>query len=586
MTAGLVVVPIAPASAALASCAIAVPTDSTPTNSTLTGRVKLEAPNAAGAGGTQFYVDGKSVGFGYDLSTSGRWQFAQPGTATNGFDMTAYANESHRFSCRYFGPGVAPGPVGPEVHRDSANTIRSTLSGLADNYTVDATLGSPSITLKMTNVVSGGTTQPTSATFYVDGVAVGSGACSAGVCSYSWAPSSPPPLDDGNPDSLDSGLRVLNARAVAPNGIVTWAAPIRVYVNHSDVTVGSRPGARHLMSSFEYVGRGRVVRDGGWSEVIPGTSEVLFAFGDGGLQFGTGSSRGLHHPVFHSSLATTPKVGGLPGLLTERPNPEGWPLPAPYQSQIVQTVGLTDPNGGTCQYHSTWPTGMVKNPANNNLLVPYISRCLENASGGNGGEAWSKHQISGVADYNPSTGVTGLHNVFVAPPGGVLNQRQVLSTPVVDGTNMYFYNAYSTGTYALKVSTASWRDKTAYRWSRNGVFDQSDPNLATSIGAGSSQQISVDRYPTLTGSPYLKITQPGDWKKVTIQKSATPYGPWTTVVSNHTVCWDCRQSNSQVDGGDVYTVYGHPEFTVGNKVVLTYTDYATGRPMSTTVTVP
>ena len=179
------------------------------------------------------------------------------------------------------------GPMSPAQTVTFSNSIRSTMTWPTDGAVVDGTIGSPGVTLKVSNSVTG-TAQPTRATFYVDGKAVGTAPCSNGVCQTTWdaaTSTSGVPFPDA-PEKPRGGLRILHAEVTAGNGKVGRTSPTKVFVNRSDTA--SRP----LLSSYEANGLGRVARDGGYSAQIPGANRTLFVMNDAKWTFQTGVQRG------------------------------------------------------------------------------------------------------------------------------------------------------------------------------------------------------------------------------------------------------------------------------------------------------
>ncbi|KGN37898.1 hypothetical protein [Knoellia subterranea] len=551
-------------------CAITTPT----ANSTLSYTRPVQSTEFwGGTQGSEFYLDGNRIGYS---ETGVDWQrhFVAPGEKTGGLSTSGYANGAHTLTCRDFGTW-GRGALSTSVPVTFNNSVRILITSPTANRRVDATTGAPLVTLKAT-VSATGTTLPTSATFKVDGVPVATAPCSAGVCTATWNPiNHASPWLDSN---AKAGLRIITATAKGGNGVWAKSKPVLVHLNKSDAA--SSP----LLSTFETEGRGRVARDGGWSVRIPGTSRALFAFGDGEYVWTTGPKQGTSQWVPHSTFASAPIAPGVPAPLTESPNASNHLAPEPVMSKIQQQVGLTDPQGGKCDYFLTWPTGMVKNPANNNLLVTFMSMCTEKPTGTTAD--YSRHQVEGIADVNPTTGAATLRNIFVAQSKGQLHPRQRLVSPVSDGTYLYFYSADSTGTYAVRVPAAQWATPSAYRWKTASGFTGTTPASATSIGAGSFDGggAAIARYPSMTGSPYLKVTQPS-WQTITVQKSSTPYGPWTsTKVTNLGVCKECRDANNGV-GGWIYSAYGHPDFSNSTQMMLTFTDHAQYRVMAKMLTV-
>lgn len=570
--AGLVVGTAAPAVVAGPNdrCTIVTPT----ANATLSGTKALRSTEFwGGTQGSEFYLDGQLIGFS-ETGVDWQRQYVAPGEKTEGFTTSGWANGAHTFTCRDFGTW-GRGTTSTSVPVTFNNSVRVVVNNPVAGRRIDATTGAAAVTLTATTSVTG-TTQPTSVTFRVDGLTVATAPCSGGVCTTSWNPANHPSrwLDD----KAKAGLRVITATATAGNGVTAKSKPVLVYLNKSDAA--SSP----VLSSFETAGRGRVARDGGWSIRIPGTSRALFAFGDGEYVWNTGPNQGTSQWVPHSTFASAPIAPGVPAPLAESPNASNHLGAPPVMSTIQQKAGLTDPQGGTCDYFLTWPTGMVKNPANNNILVSFMSMCTEKPTGTTAD--YSRHQVEGIADYNPTTGASTLHNIFVAPSKGELHPRQRLTSPVSDGTYIYSYSSDSTGTYAARVPVAQWATPSAYRWKTASGFTGTTPASATPIGSGASDggAAAIARYPSMPGSPYLKVTQP-TWQTVTIEKSSTPYGPWSsTKVTNLALCPKCRDANNGV-GGWVYASYGHPDFSNATQIMLTYTDHAQYRVMAKMLTV-
>lgn len=558
-------------------CSIATPT----ANSTLSNTQALRSTEFwGGTQGSEFYLDGKLIGFS---ETSDDWQrqFVAPGQKTEGLTTSGYANGAHTLTCRDFGTW-GRGAVSTSVPVTLSNKVRIVVNNPITDRRIDATTGAARVSLKATVSATSDTTMPTSVSFRADGKEIAVAPCTSGVCSATWDPTkheSPWGVDPktGAPKAK-SGLRVITAYAKNSQGFSARSKPVLVFLNKSDAA------ASPVLSTFETLGRGRVGRDGGWSVRIPGTTRALFAFGDGEYVWSTGPKQGTDQWVPHSTFASAPIAPGVPAPLTESPNPSNHLAPEPVMSTIRQQVGLTDPQGGTCDYFLTWPTGMVKNPANNNLLVSYMSMCTEKPTGTTAD--YSRHQVEGIADYNPTTGASTLRNIFVAPSKGELHPRQRLTSPVSDGTYLYFYSSDGSGTYAARVPVAQWGTASAYRWKTASGFDGTTPASATPIGAGSFDGggASIARFSSMSGAPYLKVTQP-TWQTITVQKSSTPYGPWTaTKVTNLGVCPKCQDANNGV-GGWIYSAYGHPDFSNSTQMMLTYTDHAQYRVMAKMLTV-
>lgn len=536
---------------------------------TVSGNMVLEAvEHWDDTTSTEFFVDGKSIGFSAQSRPDWIRQYSRPGTVAGGYRTTARANGTHTISCRNFGPD-GPGPMSATRTVKFNNSVRNVMTWPQDGAQVDGTKGAPGITLKVRTSVTG-TTQPTQARFFVDGVQVATAPCKAGVCETTWQPATSKrrfPFEDHvtedgtRIENPKGGLRILHAEVTAGNGKVASTAPTRVFVNRSDTS------SKLVLSDFEAAGHGRVGRDGGYSAKIPGTNKTLFVMNDAKWVYNTGAKQGTQEGQPGPYLATAPIKVGHPGMLTQTPNSTGHIAPAPKSASIKVTEGLTDPQGGTCDGSLTWATGVTQSPTSSTkMLLTYTAICGEDAADGT---AQPQRQVEGVAEYDVATDTATMKNIIVAAPGKELAKKARLETPVRHGDHLYFYSADEGATYAARVPAAQWKTPSAYRWYANGSFTATSAADATSIGSGTSTQLSIEKYPNLTGSPYLKITQP-TWQTVTIESSASPSGPWkATNVTNRKICPECQDAE-----GFVYTVYGHPELSAADKVLLTFTDHA------------
>ncbi|WP_109506724.1 Ig-like domain-containing protein [Nocardioides speluncae] len=562
------------AAAAPPTCDLTSPAPS----STVSGMIDLDALFTYGddsVKGAEFFVDGKSVGFGFLAGWA--WKYTRPGTKPviqnpqppfgtgtnlNGFTSHHLSNASHTFSCRYFGPSGV-GAMSPTRTLTVSNPRRSGWVSPADGTVLNATASAPRVTLQAS--YSGfGTARPT-ATFYVEGQAVSAATTcqTATRCTFAWDPRAS--QAEYGDDKAQSGLRVVRAKVVNSSGQTTWTQPVKLFLNQSDT------GSTLLLSKHEAAGLGRVVRDGGWSRQIPGTTQSFFIFGDTAGVVTTGAPDDdawrphLGDPItrFHSTFGTTPVRTGAPGPIEELPNPDGHPAAMPGFTEIkVPQSMLSNPDGTACEHPDgspaglTWATGVIGHPQQSGtLLVSYNALCLGDPNN------WQR-QVEGIAELDPSTGaVLAMHNLWTAAAGAELAPGTSLSSPVVKDGTIYFYRTDTSGTFEAHVATDSWANPGAYEFN------------PVPIAAGSSgPHISVDRYTKMPGSPYLKVTAP-TWNTLTIEHSSTPTGPWRpTNVTDLRICSHC-------DNGLFYAAYGHPEFSSSSSMLLTYVDsfVATGR---------
>lgn len=518
--------------------------------------VPVKASVPWGTTGMEFFLDGVSLGRGYD---DGNWRsvFQAQGTNTFGWPSTGITNGSHTLTCRAWSPDGL-GPMSPTVTFTTSNAIRTRLVGPDDGATVSGN----AVPLKLDTWVATGVL-PTTAEFSIDGTVVGTGSCTWWICTRSW-----------DSTTVNDGLHIVSASATGSNGAPGTSATRRLFVNNH------APGSQLLLSSYETSGWGQLGRDGGFSRQLPGDpTKSLFTFGDSGFTPGTGPQRGQFQWRFGNSNAlTTVTAGTVPGPLNEIPNPTFDPAPgAASPNLVVPPAGLRDPDGTSCDNGRAWTTGAIPKPGTDHLLIPYMGMCHANDQ--------DTVQVWGLADYDPATQSAVNHDVFVNTATGGLAARRQLGSPTIDGNYIYFFRGDSWNVYVARVplngtvpNPTPWFDPAQYEW-KAGAGWSTDPALATNlmppfVGSENSQ-VYIDKFPSVTGSPYLMVlpdpigTNPPDFTalgKVDVWKAPSVLGPWTRVKDDYRVCSGCPAGRVEL----VYSTNGHPEFSSGNSISLTY----------------
>lgn len=550
-----VATPTTPASAAPPTCQVTDPVGST----TVSGpSVPVKAMVPWGTTGVEFYLDGQLLGRGWD---DGNWRsaFQAQGTNTFGWPSTSITNGTHTLTCRAWNPDGL-GAMSPTVTFTTSNAIRTRLVGPDDGATVSGS----AVQLKLDTWVSSGTL-PTIAEFSVDGNVIGTGTCTWWICTKLW-----------DSTAVNDGLHVFSAKAVGSNGAPGTSATRRMFVNNQ------APGSQLLLSTYETSGWGQLGRDGGFSRQLPGDpTKSLFTFGDSGFTPGTGPDRGVFQWRFGNSNAlATVTAGAAPGPLAEIPNPSGDPAPgAAMPNLVVPPAGLRDADGSSCDNGRAWTSGLIEKPGTDHLLISYLGMCHEGGT--------DHMQVWGLADFDPATKTAVNHDIFVNTTPSGLTARRQLGSPTIDGNYMYFFRGDSWNVYVARVplvgtvgNPTPWFDPAQYEWKSTyaGSGWSTDPAQATNlmppfVGAENTQ-VYVDRFPSVTGSPYIMVLpdpigSPPDLSaigKVDVWRAPSILGPWTKAIDDLSVCGGCPPGNLNL----VYSVNGHPEFSSGNTISLTY----------------
>jgi hypothetical protein len=350
------------------------------------------------------------------------------------------------------------------------------------------------------------------------------------------------------------------------------------------------PPPQPVLSAYE-AATGRVIdRDCGYSVSLPGkTRRSLWLFCDTLVTDSRGKELGF--PILGAGTAAegTYSPGRAPRGLTEVSAPAADPpRPKSAAPTASRTPGYTGPQpflplptdltlpsstlpcSGPRVFPARWITGAADEPGSSgHVLISYTDYCVS-------GRYVFTPEAFGLLDYDPASNTSGPPaQVFKAPAGQQLSQRQALGSPVFHGGYLYLFSSCGPdqgcgrgGVFLARTGAGStwWRNGLTYRyWTGRGWSD--DPAAtARLLGNSASSAISVGDYGA-DGHGYVIVEQTSVNGDFTVWQAAAPTGPWQKIQTGRVPCTPGTQLD---DGGLCRALIGHPELSSQGQLLISF----------------
>jgi hypothetical protein len=351
------------------------------------------------------------------------------------------------------------------------------------------------------------------------------------------------------------------------------------------------PLPQPVLSAYETATGRVIVRDCGYSVPLPGERRLrsLWLFCDTLVTDRHGKELGF--PILGPGTAAegTYSQGRAPRGLTEIPAPAAdAPRPrstAPTASRTPDPTGpqpflpvptdltlpgSTLPCGGPHAYPARWISGAADEPGSSgHVLISYADICVS-------GRYAFTPEAFGLLDYDPASNTFGPPaQVFKAPAGQQLSQRQALGSPVFRGGYLYLFSSCGPdqgcgrwGVFLARTSAGStwWRNGLTYQyWTGRGW--SSDPAaVAPLLGNSAPLEISAGDY-SAEGHGFVVIEGTSVAGNFTVWQAAAPTGSWQKIQTGRVPCTPGTQSDA---GGLCRALIGHPELSSQGQLLISF----------------
>jgi hypothetical protein len=357
------------------------------------------------------------------------------------------------------------------------------------------------------------------------------------------------------------------------------------------------PPPHQVLSNFENYFGASLARDCGFSQPVPGKPGTsLWLFCDT-PEFGYNSTThtwGFITFIPGSTAAEGPTAPNLvPTDLSELTS-ANTPLPAfpnhDGPAQFLPTPsGLVTDQGTPCvtipgrQYPASWISGVTRDPATpSDLLISFDNYCVQ-------ADAKPPYLPEGfdLAVYDPATNAVTSTAVFTSDTAGGLPAPQVLNSPVLDGSYLYFFNYFCKDPYLtcgassknavyvarVRATPAAWKNPAAYQWATGkGTWSSSASKAKTVIpGVRALGGISAGNYHSV-GQPYVLIAQTSIGGNFTVYEASSPAGPWKVKLTGTVPCTSGPPGSTTL----CHAIIGHPDLSTRASLFISFLNPGAG----------